>query len=232
MEKEKIHEILAIHKKWLMNETGGSCADLRGANLSGASLCGANLRDADLRGANLSCASLCDADLFGANLCGARLRDANLCRAALCGASLRDADLRGANLSGASLCDADLFGANLCGAENMVKIVGVEIGNTYWKRCDADVSSNGYKYKLGINKLRNGEVFADDERVLCSYPGIHFASRSWGAANYSDRPVELKIRIPKGAKINEPWATDGKASADKIEVLEIWRDGKLESKLE
>jgi hypothetical protein len=117
-------------------------------------------------------------------------------------------------------------------AKNMVKPIGVKIGNIYWKRCDENTSSNGFKYKLGINKLRDGEVFVDDERILCSFPGFHFASRSWCKLNYPERPVELKIRIPEGAKINEPWATDEKASADKIEVIEIWRDGKLERKLE
>jgi len=64
-----------------------SCADLRGANLGGA-----NLGGADLRGANLGGANLRDADLRGANLGGANLRDADL----------RNADLRGANLGGAT----------------------------------------------------------------------------------------------------------------------------------
>jgi hypothetical protein len=75
---------------------------------------------------------------------------------------------------------------------------------------------------VGINKLRDGEKFADDERVACDYPAFHFASRSWCAANYSERPLEAKIRIPEGAKINEPWVTDGKASADMIEIIQVF----------
>ncbi|WP_447346290.1 pentapeptide repeat-containing protein, partial [Salmonella sp. AM039] len=47
--------------------------NLRGADLSGADLCGAYLRDADLCGADLR-----DADLRDADLCGAYLRDAYL----------------------------------------------------------------------------------------------------------------------------------------------------------
>lgn len=62
-------------------------------DLSGANLCGANLREADLSGANLIYASLHDANLGGADLSGA--------------------DLRGADLSEANLCDVDLRGANL-----------------------------------------------------------------------------------------------------------------------
>ncbi|HXI72320.1 MAG TPA: pentapeptide repeat-containing protein, partial [Verrucomicrobiae bacterium] len=63
------------------------------ADLSGAVLSGAVLRDADLRGAVLSGAVLRDADLS----------DAVLSDADLSGAVLRDADLSGAVLSGAVL---------------------------------------------------------------------------------------------------------------------------------
>jgi len=83
-------------------------AYLRDANLRDANLGGANLRDADLRGANLGGADLRDANLWGANLGGADLRGANLG-----GANLRDANLRGANLGGANLGGANLGGANL-----------------------------------------------------------------------------------------------------------------------
>lgn len=78
MEKEKLKEILHLHKKWLENENGGIFANL----------CGANLRFADLR----------FADLYNANLRGTDLRDADL----------RYADLRGTDLYNADLCGADL----------------------------------------------------------------------------------------------------------------------------
>ena len=168
---------------------------------------GANLSGADLSGANLS-----GADLFRANLSGANLS----------GANLSGADLSGANLSGANLFRADLSGADLSGAKGLVKIVGVEVGNYYWKRFEEGLYNNGYQFRVGLNKLRIGERFANDEKRLCSYPGFHFASRSWCATHYSDRPLEAKIRIPEGAKINEPWATDGKASADMIEILQVF----------
>ena len=151
----------------------------------------------------------------GAYLYGAYLSDANLS-----GANLSGANLSRANLSGANLYDANLYGAN-----NMVKVMGVEQGNIYWKRFDDGLCNNDYQFKVGINKLRKGEIFADDERVTCSSPGFHFASRSWCAVNYPDRPLE--------AKINEPWATDGKASADMIEILQIFdtKTGKDVTKL-
>ena len=124
--------------------------------------------------------------------------------------------------SHANLYNADLSRADLTGARGLVKAMGVEQGNTYWKRFGEGLKNNDYQYKVGLNVLREGEVFASDERVTCSSPGFHFASRSWCTVNYSDRPLEAKIRIPMDAQINEPWATDGKASADKIEILQVF----------
>jgi len=73
------------------------------ANLRGADLRGANLREANLRGADLR-----EADLSEANLRGAYLRGADLYRADLSGAYLRGADLSEADLSGAYLRGANL----------------------------------------------------------------------------------------------------------------------------
>ena len=143
------------------------------------------------------------------------------------GASLNDASLNGAFLNGAFLDRASLNGASLDGAsldniKGLIKIIGVEIGNIYWKRFDSGLINNGFQFRIGINKLRKGEIFASDERILCSFPGFHFASRSWCAVNYPKRMLEARIRIPEGAQINEPWATDGKASADMIEILQVF----------
>jgi hypothetical protein len=182
----------------------------------------ANLRYADLRYADLRYADLSYADLSYADLRSADLRSANLRSADLRYANLRSADLRSADLRYADLRYADLRSADLRSAKNMVKIMGVEQGNTYWKRFEDGLCNQDYQFKVGINKLRKGEVFADDERITCSHPGFHFASRSWCSANYPDRPLEAKIRIPLKAKINEPWATDGKASAEMIEILQIF----------
>jgi len=205
-----------------LTEANLSGAYLTRANLSGAYLTRANLSGAYLTEADLSGAYLSGADLSGAYLSGANLTRANLTRANLTRANLTGANLTGANLTGANLTGADLTGADLTGAKGLVKIMGVDIGNYYWKRFDMYLCNNNYHFKVGLNKLRKGEKFADDERVMCSFPGFHFASRSWCAINYPYRPLEAKIRIPKGAKINEPWATDGKASADMIEIIQVF----------
>jgi hypothetical protein len=202
-------------------------ADLRNATLTGAILRDADLRNAILRDADLNCAILSGADLSGADLSGADLRnailrDADLNCADLSGADLRNAILRNADLRNAILRDAILSGADLDGAIGLVKIMGVEPGNIYWKRFEKGLCNNGYQFYVGLNTLREGEQFASDDRKSCSYPGFHFGSRSWCNLYYSKRPLEAKIRIPLDAKINEPWATDGKASADKIEILQVF----------
>ena len=197
MNNYQLQEILTKHKKWLLGEDGGERAVLRGADLRRAVLRGADLRGADLRGADLR-------------------------RADLRGADLRGADLRWADLTEAVLRRADLRGADLTAAVGLVKLMGVEPGNYYWKRFGAGLNNNGFQFFVGLNNLNDGEEFAADDRVLCSYPGFHFASRSWCIENYPYRPLEAKIRIPMDAQVNEPWATDGNASADKIEILQVF----------
>ncbi|HHK8120998.1 TPA: pentapeptide repeat-containing protein [Serratia marcescens] len=121
MNATELRKILDEHKLWVTSlRENGSRADLCGANLRGADLrdadlCGANLRGANLYGANLRGADLRGANLYGADLCGADLRGADLRDADLCGANLRGANLYGANLRGANLRGANLYGANLPG---------------------------------------------------------------------------------------------------------------------
>ena len=81
-----------------------------------ANLYGANLYRADLREANLRWADLREADLREANLRWADLREANLSGANLYGADLCEADLSGADLYGADLREANLRWADLRGA--------------------------------------------------------------------------------------------------------------------
>ena len=217
-----MYKIKNLEGKVIFEGTDLSRADLLGADLSGADLSGTNLFRTNLSGANLSGTNLFRANLSGADLVEANLLGADLSRANLVEANLLGADLSRANLSGTNLLGADLSRANLLEAKGLVKIVGVEVGNYYWKRFEEGLYNNGYQFRVGLNKLRIGERFANDEKRLCSYPGFHFASRSWCAIHYSNRPLEAKIRIPEGAKINEPWATDGKASADMIEILQVF----------
>lgn len=109
----EIPEILEQHRKWVTSQGRiGRCANLTGADLSGADLSRVNLQGASLRKASLAGADLSLADLRGACLIQANLRKANLL-----GTTLREAALQGANLEGVSgLRPEQLGGANLFGA--------------------------------------------------------------------------------------------------------------------
>ena len=106
----------------------------RGADLSDANLCGA-----DLHGSNLRCANLYGADLYGANLRCANLYGANLYGANLYDANLRDADLRGANLCGADLYGADLRGSNLRCAKGCYLSCPTEGSFIGWKKASGHI---------------------------------------------------------------------------------------------
>lgn len=106
-----LQDILAAHAAWLRGEADGKRADLRRADLEGATLTGVDLRRAVMTGVDLRRADLRRAVLWGADLRGADLRCADLEGATLAGADLRRADLRRATLTGATLTGATLTGA-------------------------------------------------------------------------------------------------------------------------
>ena len=143
-----LKKILDEHLLWLNGE-GGSRANLRDADLSGADLSGANLRDADLSGANLRDANLRGADLSGANLRDADLSGADLSFANLSNANLRGANLRGADLSGANLSCANLSNANLSGA-SMDQMIWDIHTVFYPLQCPDSGSYIGYKKASGL----------------------------------------------------------------------------------
>jgi hypothetical protein len=119
--------------------------DLRGAEASGAFLVKADLSIADLQGANLQ-----KADLYKANLQGA-----NLVRAKLQGADLSGANLKGANLGRAKLQGADLGGANLQGTVGLTAIQAKAANN--W---DSAFYSDDFLIELDLP--------ADHNKMLCS----------------------------------------------------------------
>ena len=49
IDEKKLIEIIKRHKKWILGEEGGECANLRGADLSWADLSGADLSGAYCR---------------------------------------------------------------------------------------------------------------------------------------------------------------------------------------
>ncbi len=83
-------------RKAKLNGTDLRRANLSHADLSGAQLVGANLRNAYLRRANLSAADLTGAELNGAGLIDVNLRNAKLNHCRIYGISAWNVDLRGA----------------------------------------------------------------------------------------------------------------------------------------
>lgn len=83
MNHNDLNEVLRKHYLWLDGEPGGERADLSGATLIGANLYGADLREANLQGASLT-----GADLRHANMYGANMNDVDLCNAKLFGSIL------------------------------------------------------------------------------------------------------------------------------------------------
>ena len=83
MNADELAAILDKHKKWLIKDSDGERANLRGANLRGANLSEADLSEADLSRADLRDADLRWADLIEADLSEADLRWADLIEADL-----------------------------------------------------------------------------------------------------------------------------------------------------
>jgi uncharacterized protein YjbI with pentapeptide repeats len=121
-------------------------ADLRDANLPYTDLRNAELGHAKLRDANLRQADLRDVNLYVADLVGANLSGADLA-----GVNLRFANLSDANLSDANLSDANLSGANLSGARGVT--------DERLETLEGATMPNGQKYE---DWLKDKEGSAED----------------------------------------------------------------------
>lgn len=104
-------------------------------NLTGSRMVGVDLSVAELQGAKLQGADMRSVSLFVAELQGAELFKANMERAYMQKAELHGADLTGANLRGADLFDARVRGVDLSGAK---------LDGTFWGSIDLyDVDLDG-----------------------------------------------------------------------------------------
>ena len=172
--KHKLNFILYKHEMWLLNDPEGERANLSGADLIGANLREANLYKADLMEANLREANLYKADLTGANLSGADLRGANLMGADLTGANLGGANLTEADLMGADLSRADLGGAKLSGANLMgADLIRANLSGADLSRAKLDwpLACQEKGSFIGYKKCRNNlivELEIPEDAYRCS----------------------------------------------------------------
>jgi len=206
-------EIINDHQKWLAG-TGGTYANLSGADLRRADLRCGDLSDADLSGANLS-----GADLRGANLSGANLSDANLSHADLSDANLSHADLSGANLSG-----ANLSGANLSGAKGILN--PIEYLEKNFERNDQGIIVyKSFKENFLPNPnwvIKEGSII---EEVVNPLPtvecgcGINVATKEYVKRNCYKQIWECLIRWEWLAGVVVPYQTDGAIRASKVQLI-------------
>jgi hypothetical protein len=102
-----------LFSRWSLKNQGFGSANLRGLNLFGSDLSGADIAEGALDWVKVPNSPLQGARLTAVKLRGADLQEADLQKAKLESASLRVANLRGAKLCSAVLSNADLSHAQL-----------------------------------------------------------------------------------------------------------------------
>ncbi|MDM8554924.1 PEP/pyruvate-binding domain-containing protein [Desulfococcaceae bacterium HSG7] len=183
-------ELLQNNRSWInffpfyMENAQLQNISLRGANLAGISLKGADLTDANLAGADLKGADLTDANLAGAILKGADLSKANLTDANLSGANLKDVVLADANLTRAILPEA---GSEKLPISKDEKIEGEKVFN-YEIRDSLDATRINFKLFhelmakkvtaiLLVSSLYDANIMEEDgrlsERITNEYRGLN-----------------------------------------------------------
>ena len=191
MDKTTLVRVLGKHKAWLKN-MGGERADL----------CGADLRKADLRDADLCWADLRETYLRDACLCGADLRKADLCDAYLCGA-----DLCGVDLCGAYLRGAELHRVNMSQKIVQVGPIGSRSDYTVY-RVEEDIVQCGCwrEYMGGALAdfvARINEAYPEDNKDGAKYRREYLAAIAMFQALREDYLKDLrdKKRITKGEEV-------------------------------
>ena len=167
-----------------------------------ANLYGANLRGADLREANLYGANLRGADLYEANLYGADLRGADLYEA-----DLRGADLRGAKGINPHLCTPLLLLHDQPGKIRAYKLVNEKNEGPY---------NGGIIYKIGETyEVKNANT---DPTEQCA-AGINLATLDWCMKNWQKGYKILIAEFTAEDIAVIPTATDGKFRVKKCTIV-------------
>jgi uncharacterized protein YjbI with pentapeptide repeats len=174
-------------EKWKSNHpelsTASPCPiDLKDAKLCGVNLNGADLTHADLSGAFLKAATFVSANLSGADLTGAHLEGAffNL-------ATLRGTHLRSAHLENAVFCDGNLSGAHLNHAyldkADFSNAVLTEADLSY-TRCEGEGKTNFTRAVLCYAKLEKSVLpKASFEHAILK--NVKAEGAIWNEANLS-----------------------------------------------
>jgi uncharacterized protein YjbI with pentapeptide repeats len=189
----------------------GSCANLRGVNLSSADLINAkliraklirakliraNLSYANLSSANLRAADLSSADLSSADLSSASLSYGKLIRANLSSAKLIRANLRGVNLIRADLIRADLSYAKLIRA-NLIRA-----NLSYANLSGADLIRADLRGANLSGAYLNCDTFLPEKLICTNLKGVKNltsqqikAAKNWEKACY-DPKLRKELNLP------------------------------------
>ena len=151
-------------------------------------------------------------------------------RADLRSADLSCADLSGANLSCADLSGADLSGADLSGAVGLLQTANFM--KTHFER-----AKDGYIAYKTFNdtytapttwKIEPGSAIeenVDFDRCITCGSGINVAPLDWVKQNCKSEIWKVLIRWEWLCGVCVPYMTDGKIRCEKVELLEVVRDG-------
>lgn len=217
MDAETLSAIVVAHGRWLAHR-GGCRADLREANLRGASLEHTDLREARLEHANLSAARLEHANLGEAHLEGADLRWARLEHASLRWARLEHANLRWARLEHADMREARLDGADLVGASlEYADLREARLADTCLDPAaqtppvdDATIIAAGLEidgewvlgWRTATSRVVGDQTYEPGQTYVAPvfsvsptdcHPGIYLAGRDWLEREYPGAPL-VRVR--------------------------------------
>jgi uncharacterized protein YjbI with pentapeptide repeats len=177
-DEEKMHlSLTGADVSWLAKQSGSDeygrapHLHLEGADLDGAHLEHAALREVHLEYAHLDQAHLEGALLFDTLLEGATLREAHLERAAFNGAQLEGVTLRGAHLEGAYLSQAHLERADL----REVHLEGADLSDAHLE--GADLRSSWMDRATRVNDATLDRASLDQ----LSFDGTNLAVIPWQA---------------------------------------------------
>ena len=176
------------------------------------------------------------ADLSGADLGGADLREADLSWADLRGANLSEANLRGADLRGANLSEANLRGADLSGAmglldpaEWMAGFAATDAGYVVYKA--VGYTSYGSPPHWTIEPGAYLTETVNPSRTDDCGCGVNFGTARFVWDNYppaQGRNVwECLIEWRNLPGVVVPYNTDGKARCARLKLVRIVSDGEL-----
>ena len=187
---------------------------LRGVDLRGVYLVGANLQGVDLRGANLEGAKLWRSDMSGAILKQAKLRGVDFTDCQLDQADLEGADLSGAILEPASCLEADFRRARGLSSETLRKVARSAILDE--RQLKQLKQHARQKLQDLVNEKRRAEEVEEKKTLEERQEKLGAITDSFNRRRNSERAAVTELNT----RMNAPAAEKAKAAARSIAQAE------------